>query len=72
MGWTRWFTYMAAGALSALGFSSNFIEFVHIYVPLPPDDPVVASTETEPRAGEVSLVAVELEVADEALRLFRG
>ncbi len=31
MGWTRWFTYMAAGALYALGFSSNFIEFVHIY-----------------------------------------
>ncbi|MDZ7701946.1 MAG: APC family permease [Halobacteriales archaeon] len=31
MGWTRWFTYMAAGALYALGFSSNFIEFVHLY-----------------------------------------
>jgi len=31
MGWTRWFTYMAAGALYALGFSSNFVEFVHIY-----------------------------------------
>jgi len=31
MGWTRWFTYMAAGALYALGFSSNFAEFVHLY-----------------------------------------
>ncbi len=31
MGWTRWFTYMAAGALYALGFSSNFIEFIHLY-----------------------------------------
>ncbi|MFB6168504.1 MAG: APC family permease [Haloferacaceae archaeon] len=31
MGWTRWFTYMAAGALYALGFSSNFVEFVHLY-----------------------------------------
>jgi amino acid transporter len=41
MGWTRWFTYMAAGALYALGFSSNFIEFVHIYVPALPDGPVV-------------------------------
>jgi len=41
MGWTRWFTYMAAGALYALGFSSNFIEFVHIYVPSAPALPVV-------------------------------
>jgi amino acid transporter len=41
MGWTRWFTYMAAGALYALGFSSNFVEFVHIYVPSAPDLPVV-------------------------------
>lgn len=31
MGWTRWFTYMAAGALYALGFSSNFVEFIHLY-----------------------------------------
>lgn len=31
MGWTRWFTYMSAGALYALGFSSNFVEFVHLY-----------------------------------------
>jgi APA family basic amino acid/polyamine antiporter len=41
MGWTRWFTYMAAGALYALGFSSNFIEFVHIYVPSAPALPIV-------------------------------
>jgi len=33
MGWTRWFTYVAAGALYALGFSSNFVEFVHLYWP---------------------------------------
>jgi amino acid transporter len=31
MGWTRWFTYMAAGALYAIGFASNFVEFVHLY-----------------------------------------
>ncbi|WP_254279610.1 APC family permease [Haloarcula marina] len=31
MGWTRWFTYMIAGALYALGFASNFIEFGHIF-----------------------------------------
>ena len=31
MGWTRWFTYTVAGALYALGFSSNFVEFVHLY-----------------------------------------
>lgn len=41
MGWTRWFTYMAAGGLYALGFSSNFVEFVHLYVPSAPDLPVV-------------------------------
>jgi amino acid transporter len=32
---------MAAGALYALGFSSNFVEFVHIYYPALPDLPVV-------------------------------
>jgi APA family basic amino acid/polyamine antiporter len=41
MGWTRWFTYMAAGGLYALGFSSNFVEFVHLYVPSAPDLPIV-------------------------------
>ena len=40
MGWTRWFTYMAAGGLYALGFSSNFVEFVHLYVPSAPDAPI--------------------------------
>jgi amino acid transporter len=32
---------MAAGALYALGFSSNFVEFVHIYLPGFPDLPVL-------------------------------
>jgi len=41
MGWTRWFTYMAAGGLYALGFSSNFVEFVHIYAPGAPDLPIL-------------------------------
>jgi APA family basic amino acid/polyamine antiporter len=41
MGWTRWFTYMAAGGLYALGFSSNFVEFVHLYFPNAPDLPIV-------------------------------
>jgi amino acid transporter len=40
MGWTRWFTYMAAGGLYALGFSSNFVEFVHLYIPSAPDTPI--------------------------------
>ena len=31
MGWMLGFAYMIAGALYALGFASNFIEFVHIY-----------------------------------------
>ncbi|MFB6247663.1 MAG: APC family permease [Salinibacter sp.] len=31
MGWMLAFAYMIAGALYALGFASNFIEFVHIY-----------------------------------------
>jgi len=39
MGWTRWFTYMAAGALYALGFASNFVEFVHLYWAGLPDGP---------------------------------
>jgi amino acid transporter len=42
VGWTRWFTYMAAGALYALGFSSNFAEFVHLYWAGLPTGPVVA------------------------------
>ena len=41
MGWTRWFTYMAAGALYALGFGSNFVEFIHLYLPTVPNLPVV-------------------------------
>jgi len=41
MGWTRWFTYVAAGALYALGFSSNFVEFVHIYWPALPTGPIL-------------------------------
>jgi amino acid transporter len=41
MGWTRWFTYMAAGGLYALGFSSNFVEFIHLYLPSAPDLPIV-------------------------------
>ncbi|QAU14514.1 amino acid permease (plasmid) [Halorubrum sp. BOL3-1] len=40
MGWTRWFTYTAAGALYALGFSSNFVEFVHLYWAGLPSGPV--------------------------------
>ena len=31
MGWMLAFAYMIAGALYALGFSSNFVEFVHLY-----------------------------------------
>lgn len=31
MGWVLWFGYMIAGSLYALGFASNFIEWVHIY-----------------------------------------
>jgi amino acid transporter len=31
MGWMLAFAYMIAGALYALGFASNFIEFVHLY-----------------------------------------
>lgn len=31
MGWMLSFAYMIAGGLYALGFASNFIEFIHIY-----------------------------------------
>ncbi|WP_227131928.1 APC family permease [Halorubellus salinus] len=31
MGWMLWFAYMIAGALYALGFAGNFLEFVHFY-----------------------------------------
>jgi amino acid transporter len=41
MGWTRWFTYMIAGALYALGFASNFVEFAHLYGVRLPGPPVV-------------------------------
>ncbi|MEF8887557.1 MAG: APC family permease [Haloarculaceae archaeon] len=59
MGWTRWFTYMAAGALYALGFSSNFVEFVHLFWTGLPASPVW-------EAG-YALVAVGLFVALNAL-----
>ncbi|SEK54089.1 Amino acid transporter [Haloferax larsenii] len=41
MGWTRWFTYMIAGSLYALGFASNFIEFGHLYGFTLPGPPVL-------------------------------
>ncbi len=41
MGWTRWFTYMIAGSLYALGFASNFLEFGHIYGYTLPGPPVL-------------------------------
>ncbi len=31
MGWMLWFGYMIAGALYALGFAANLIEWIHIY-----------------------------------------
>ncbi|WP_435362056.1 APC family permease [Haloarchaeobius sp. DFWS5] len=40
MGWTRWFTYMIAGALYALGFASNFVELFHLYDLTLPGPPV--------------------------------
>jgi amino acid transporter len=40
MGWTRWFTYMIAGSLYALGFASNFVEFLHLYGLDAPGPPV--------------------------------
>ncbi|KTG14798.1 APC family permease [Haloferax profundi] len=41
MGWTRWFTYMIAGSLYALGFASNFLEWGHIYGITLPGQPVL-------------------------------
>ena len=41
MGWTRWFTYMIAGALYALGFGANFEEFFHLYDVALPGTPVI-------------------------------
>jgi amino acid transporter len=56
MGWTRWFTYMIAGALYALGFGSNFIEWLHLYgIELP-----LAETFPEAYALLVILVFVAL------------
>jgi len=31
MGWMLWFGYMIAGALYALGFAANLVEWVHVY-----------------------------------------
>ena len=40
MGWMLWFGYMIAGALYALGFAANLIEWVHLYWPGFPDGAV--------------------------------
>ena len=40
MGWMLAFAYMIAGALYALGFASNFVEFVHLYWAGLPSGPV--------------------------------
>ncbi|MFA9518098.1 APC family permease [Halopenitus sp. H-Gu1] len=42
MGWMLWFGYMIAGALYALGFAANFIEWIHIYWSGLPDGAVLA------------------------------
>jgi amino acid transporter len=64
MGWTRWFTYMIAGSLYALGFASNSVEFGHLYdVDLPA--PGVGC------ALVAVAIAVESDVADEVVNLMR-
>ena len=40
MGWVLWFGYMIAGALYALGFAANLIEWVHIYWEGLPEGPI--------------------------------
>lgn len=42
MGWMLWFGYMIAGALYALGFAANFIEWTHIYWSGLPEGAVLA------------------------------
>ena len=42
MGWMLWFGYMIAGALYALGFAANLIEWVHIYFPGFPEGAALA------------------------------
>ncbi|WP_257300346.1 APC family permease [Haloarchaeobius sp. FL176] len=44
MGWMLWFAYMIAGALYALGFAPNFLEFLHVYGFVPPPGEVGAVT----------------------------
>jgi amino acid transporter len=61
MGWTRWFTYMIAGALYALGFSSNFVEFLELYGIHLPGPPVVYALGAV--AGFVLLNAVSTEAS---------
>ncbi|MFB6168583.1 MAG: APC family permease [Haloferacaceae archaeon] len=52
MGWMLWFAYMIAGALYALGFAPNFLEFLHVYGYVPPPDQV----------GAIALPVVPVEV----------
>ncbi len=64
MGWTRWFTYMAAGALYALGFSSNFVELVHLYWPgLPSSEPWIVAYALFAVVSFVGLNAVSTEAS---------
>lgn len=42
MGWMLSFAYMIAGGLYALGFASNFIEFIHIYWEGLPSGPILS------------------------------
>jgi len=69
MGWTRWFTYMSAGALYALGFSSNFVEFVHLYWGGLPEETVATLPVAGPVGWELAyaLLAVASFVALNAL-----
>lgn len=58
MGWILWFGYMIAGSLYALGFSANFIEWVHIYWEGLPDGEIVNGTTEWSVVYAISIVLI--------------
>jgi amino acid transporter len=67
MGWMLWFAYMIAGALYAIGFGSNFLEFLEIFGVHLPDQLLVGPASVPVGATVLGLLVVGGFVALNAL-----
>jgi len=67
MGWMLWFAYMIAGALYAIGFGANFIEFVELFGIHIPETAAVLGLEFPVGATALGLLVVVLFVGLNAL-----